>query len=52
MSPKYKIYQRKIRQGQVDRAIAIINSGKYKQRPKNQNDPHRFIGKEVMTEDG
>ena len=51
-SPKYKIYQRKIRQGQVDRATAIINSGKYKQRPKNQNDPHRFIGKEVMTEDG
>ncbi|WP_352397297.1 IS1634 family transposase [[Clostridium] aminophilum] len=51
-SPKYKIYQRKIRQGQVDRATVIINSGKYKQRPKNQNDPHRFIGKEVMTEDG
>ena len=51
-SPKYKIYQRKIRQGQIDRATAIINSGKYKQRPKNQNDPYRFIGKEIMTEDG
>ena len=51
-SPKYKNYQRKIRQGQIDRATVIINSGKYKQRPKNQNDPHRFIGREVMTEDG
>lgn len=51
-SPKYKNYQRKIRQGQIDRATTIINSGKYKQRPKNQNDPHRFIGREVMTEDG
>ncbi len=51
-SPKYKNYQHKIRQGQIDRAKAIINSGKYKQRPKNQNDPHRFIGRDVMTEDG
>ena len=51
-SPKYKNYQRKIRQGQIDRAQSLIDSGKYKQRPKNQNDPHRFIGKEVMTNDG
>ena len=51
-SLKYKNYQRKIRQGQIDRAQSLIDSGKYKQRPKNQNDPHRFIGKEVMTNDG
>ena len=51
-SPKYKDYQRKIRKGQIDRAMALIDSGKYKQRPKNQNDPHRFIGREVMTPEG
>lgn len=51
-SLKYQRYQRKIRQGQIDRAQELINSGKYKQRPKNQNDPHRFIGHEVVTEDG
>lgn len=49
---KYKNYQRKIRQGQIDRAQKLIKSGRYKQRPKNQNDPHRFIARNVMTEDG
>ena len=51
-SLKYQQYQRRIRQGQIERAQEIINSGKYKQRPKNQNDPHRFIGHDVMTEHG
>ncbi|HCX62605.1 MAG TPA: IS1634 family transposase [Clostridiales bacterium] len=51
-SLKYQQYQRKIRQGQIERAQELINSGKYKQRPKNQNDPHRFIGHQVMTNDG
>lgn len=51
-SLKYLNYQRKIRQGQIDRARQLIDSGKYKQRPKNQNDPHRFIAKQLMTEDG
>ena len=51
-SLKYRNYQRKIRQGQIDRANELIKSGRYKQRPKNQNDPHRFIGKHPMTEDG
>lgn len=49
---KYQKYQRKIRQGQIERAQALIDSGRYKQRPKNQNDPHRFIGHQVMTDDG
>lgn len=49
---KYKNYQRKIRQGQIDRAQELIKSGRYKQRTKNQNDPHRFIARNVMTEDG
>lgn len=51
-SPKYKNYQRKIRQGQIDRAQELIRSGRYKQRPKNQNDPHRFIARDRMTEEG
>lgn len=51
-SPKYKNYQRKIRNGQIERAQQLIHSGKYKQRPKNQNDPHRFITRDHGTEDG
>lgn len=51
-SLKYQRYQRKIRQGQIERAQELINSGKYKKRPKNQNDPHRFIGHNVMTDAG
>lgn len=51
-SLKYLRYQRKIRQGQIERAQALIDSGRYKQRSKSQNDPHRFIGHEIMTEDG
>ncbi len=51
-SLKYRNYQRKIRQGQIDRANEMILSGRYKQRPKNQNDPHRFIAKQPLTEDG
>ncbi len=51
-SLKYQRYQRKIRQGQIERAQELINSGKYKQRPKNQNDPHRFIRHKAVTNDG
>lgn len=51
-SPKYRHYQRKIRNGQIERAKQLIDSGNYKQRPKNQNDPHRFIYREKATADG
>ena len=51
-SIKYRNYLRKIRQGQIERAQEMIDSGKYKQRPKNQNDPHRFIAKDRMTDEG
>ena len=51
-SLKYKNYQRKIRNGQVERALQLIDSGNYKQRPKNQNDPHRFISRDKATRDG
>lgn len=51
-SPKYKNYQRKIRNGQIERAQQLIASGKYKQRSKSQNDPHRFISRDTATKDG
>lgn len=51
-SPKYRDYQRKIRSGQIERAQKLIDSGSYKQRPKNQNDPHRFIVRDKLTQDG
>jgi transposase len=51
-SLKYKNYQRKIRNEQIERAQKLIDSGKYKQRPKNQNDPHRFITRETSAKDG
>lgn len=51
-SLKYQRYQRRIRGRQIERAQELINHGKYKQRPKNQNDPHRFIGHQVMTQNG
>lgn len=51
-SLKYRNYQRRIRQGQIDRAKDLICTGKYKQCTKNQNDPHRFIGCQNMTDSG
>lgn len=52
-SPKYKDYQRKIRQGQIDRAIKMIGNGeKIKKTRKNPNDPARFITKTTTTKDG
>ena len=51
-SLKYKNYLHKIRQGQIERAQELIKTGKYKQRAKNQNDPHRFIGRQSMTDSG
>ncbi len=51
-SLKYRNYLRKIRAGQIERAKEMIDSGRYRQRQKNQNDPHRFIARDVMTDDG
>ena len=51
-SLKYRNYQRKIRQGQIERADKLIQSGQYKRNRKNQNDPHRFIRIEKVTENG
>ena len=51
-SKKYREYQRKIREGQIDRAKKLISSGQYKKRGRNQNDPRRFICCEKITEYG
>lgn len=51
-SPKYARYQKAIRDKQVDRAKAMLDSGKVKKERKNPNDPARFISKLTTTEDG
>ena len=51
-SVKYKNYQRKIRNSQIERAQKLIDNGTYKKRGKNQNDPKRFIGIQSMTQSG
>lgn len=52
-SPKYKAYQRKIRNRQIDRASNMIGSdGKIKKNRNNPNDPARFIKKTTVTENG
>lgn len=51
-SPKYRDYQRKIREGQIERARKMITSdGKIKKNRKNPNDPSRFIGTVHVTSD-
>ena len=51
-SPKYKAYQRKIRNRQIERAEKIIASPGRKRKGKNQNDPMRFVKKTSITPDG
>ena len=52
-SPKYKAYQRAIRQSQIQRAQKILDSpGKKKDGEKNPNDPARFIEKTAICETG
>lgn len=51
-SPKYKAYQRKIRNRQIERAEKIIESPCKKHKGKNQNDPMRFVKKTSVTSDG
>ena len=49
---KYLRYQRRIRQGQIDRARKRVESGEKKRKAKTPNDPNRFIGRMDMTADG
>jgi len=51
-SPKYKAYQRSVRDRQIERAQAMINSTEKKRRGKNPNDPARLIKKVSLTPDG
>ncbi len=51
-SPKYALYQKCIREKQVERAQKMIDSGNTKKQRKNPNDPARFIGTKAATKDG
>ena len=51
-SPKYKAYQKKIRNRQIERAEKIIATPGKKRKGKNQNDPMRFVKKTSVTSDG
>lgn len=51
-SPKYALYQKTIRDKQVERTQKMLDSGSTKKNRKNPNDPARFIGKIAVTKDG
>lgn len=51
-SPKYALYQKTIRNKQVERAAKLVGNGKVKKNRKNPNDPARFIGTIAATKDG
>lgn len=51
-SPKYALYQKTIRNKQVERAEKMVGTGKPKKNRKNPNDPARFIGTVATTKDG
>ena len=51
-SPKYAIYQKSLRDKQVERAQKMLNSGNTKKNRKNPNDPARFIGTIAVTKEG
>lgn len=51
-SPKYKAYQKRIREQQISRAVKMMEQPGKKRRGKNQNDPARFIKTTNVTKDG
>lgn len=51
-SPKYALYQKTLREKQVERAQKMLDSGQTKKNRKNPNDPARFIGTSAATKDG
>lgn len=51
-SPKYALYQKSIRDKQVERAQKMLDSGNTKRSRKNPSDPARFIGKMAVTKEG
>lgn len=51
-SPKYAVYQKTLRDKQVERAKKMLDSGNTKKNRKNPNDPARFIGTTAATKEG
>lgn len=51
-SPKYKAYQKRIREQQISRAMKMIEQPGRKRKGRNQNDPARFIKTTNVTNDG
>lgn len=51
-SIKYRDYQRKIRNSQIDRAVRLIETNPSKLKKSNQNDYKRFIQKTSVTSNG
>lgn len=51
-SPKYALYQRKIREGQIERAQNMLRKHQIRKSRKNPHDPGRFIGTVNMTAEG
>lgn len=50
-SPKYKAYERSVRERQVERAQKIVDKGA-SAKTRNPNSPDRFIKKHSVTKDG
>ena len=51
-SPKYALYQKAIRDKQVECAQQMLNTGTAKKNRKNPNDPARFIETMAITKEG
>ena len=51
-SIKYRDYQRKIRNAQIERAVKVVETNPSKLKKCNQNDYKRFIDKTSVTPDG
>lgn len=51
-SPKYAIYQKTLREKQIERAQKMLDSGSTKRNRKNPTDPARFIGSIAATKEG
>ena len=51
-SPKYALYQKTLREKQIERAQKMLDSGSTKRNRKNPTDPARFIGVVAATKAG
>ena len=51
-SIKYRDYQRKIRNAQIERAVTVVETNPSKLKKCNQNDYKRFVEKTSVTHDG